>query len=73
MFIKKNEWPFQPPDLNSMDYSVWESLTKKVCAWNAEKYTEQELKDKINKSRITYQLLKFVSPYIFLEKKTLIG
>lgn len=46
-FIKKDEWPPQSPDLNPMDYSVWDSLSEKVYAGRTEKFTEQELKDRI--------------------------
>ena len=35
------------PDLNPMDYSVWDLLTKNVYAGRTEKFTEQEPKDKI--------------------------
>ena len=29
-FIKKDEWPPQSPDLNPMDYSIWNLLSEKV-------------------------------------------
>ena len=48
---KEDEWPPQPPDLNPMDYSVWDLLTKKAYAERTEKYTEQELKDKTKEKR----------------------
>ena len=60
MLIKKDGWPPQWPDLNKMDYSVRDSLTKKVCGWRTEKFTEQELK---------FQLLKFVCKTIFSRKR----
>jgi hypothetical protein len=37
----------QSPDLNPMDYSMCDSLSEKVYAGRTEKFTEQELKDKI--------------------------
>jgi hypothetical protein len=48
-FIKEDEWPPQSPDLNPMDYTMWDSLSEKVYAGRTEKFTEQELKDKIQK------------------------
>jgi hypothetical protein len=46
-FIKKDEWPPQSPDLNPMDYTMWDSLSEKVYAGNlrtksrnGQKYTE---------------------------------
>ena len=36
-------WPPQSPDLNPMDYSIWDSLSEKVYKGR----TENELKDKI--------------------------
>ena len=47
MFTQKDEWLPQSPDLNLMDYSVWDSLTKIVYARRMEKFTEHEQKDKI--------------------------
>jgi hypothetical protein len=46
-FIKKDECPPQSPDLNPMDYTIWDSLSEKVYAGRTEKFTEQEHKDKI--------------------------
>jgi hypothetical protein len=46
-FIEKDEWPPQSPDLNPMNYNMWDSLSEKVYAGGIEKFTEQELKDKI--------------------------
>ena len=52
------------PDLNPMNYSVWDLLTKNVYAGRTEKFTEQELKDKIkekwNKISVT-EIRKFIS------------
>ncbi|UYV76707.1 hypothetical protein LAZ67_14001843, partial [Cordylochernes scorpioides] len=31
-FINANEWPSESPDLNSLDYSLWEYLEEKVCS-----------------------------------------
>jgi hypothetical protein len=45
-FIKKDEWPRQFPDLNPMDYTMWDSLSEKVYAGRTENFTEQEHKDK---------------------------
>ena len=47
MFINNDEWLPRSPDLNPMDYSAWGSLTEKLHAGRTEKFTEQELKDKI--------------------------
>ena len=46
-FIRKDDWPPQSPDLNPMDYSVWNSLSEKVYKGKVEKFTEDELKRKI--------------------------
>jgi ABC-type sulfate transport system substrate-binding protein len=34
-------------DLNPMDYAMWDSLSETVYAGRTEKFTEQELKEKI--------------------------
>ena len=31
-FIKKDEWPPSSPDLNPLDYSVWENLESRACS-----------------------------------------
>ena len=31
-FISKEDWPVQSPDLNSLDYSIWSILEKRVCS-----------------------------------------
>jgi hypothetical protein len=46
-FIKQDEWPPQSPNLNPMDYTMWDSLSEKVYASRTDKFTEPELKDKI--------------------------
>ena len=46
-FIKKDEWPPQSPDLNPMDYTIWDSLSEKVYKGRTHKFTENELKEKI--------------------------
>ena len=46
-FIKKDEWPPQSPDLNPMDYTIWDSLSEKVYKGRTQKFTENELKEKI--------------------------
>ena len=46
-FIKKDRWPHQSPDLNPMDYTVWNSLTEKVYYQQREAFTEEPLKQKI--------------------------
>ena len=46
-FIKKDEWPQQSPDLNPMDYTIWDSLYEKVYKGRTQKFTENELKEKI--------------------------
>jgi hypothetical protein len=38
------------PDLIPMDYTMWDSLSEKVYAGRTEKFTEQELKDKIQEN-----------------------
>ena len=35
------------PDLNSMNYNAWDSITAKGYAGRMEKFIEQELNDKI--------------------------
>jgi hypothetical protein len=42
-FIKKDECPPQPHDLNPMDLTMWDSLSEKVYAGRTDKFTEQEL------------------------------
>ena len=46
-FIGKDDWPPQSPDLNPMDYHVWDSLSEKVYEGRSTKFTERELKQKI--------------------------
>jgi hypothetical protein len=46
-FIKKDEWHPQSPNLNPMDYTMWDTLSEKVYAGRTEKFTEHEVKDKI--------------------------
>ena len=46
-FIKKDEWPPQSPDLNPMDYTIWDSLSEKVYKGRTQKFTENELKEKM--------------------------
>ena len=46
-FIKKDEWPPESPDLNPMDYTIWDSLSEKVYKGRTQKFTENELKEKI--------------------------
>ena len=46
-FIKKDEWPPQSPDLTPMDYTIWDSLSEKVYKERTQKFTENELKEKI--------------------------
>ena len=46
-FIKKDQWPPQSPDLNPMDYSIWDSLSEKVYKGRNKKFTEEELKQRI--------------------------
>ena len=46
-FIKKDEWPPQSPDVNSMDYSIWELLKDKVYRGRNDKFSVTELKQKI--------------------------
>ena len=31
-FISKEDWPAWSPDLNSLDYSIWSILEKRVCS-----------------------------------------
>ena len=45
-FIGKDNWPPQSPDLNPMDYHVWDSLSE-VYEGRSMKFTEKELKQKI--------------------------
>ena len=46
-FIGKDDWPPKSPDLNPMDYHVWDSLSEKVYEGRSTKFTERELKQKI--------------------------
>ena len=46
-FIKKDQWPPQSPDLNLMDYTIWDPLSEKVYKGRTHKFTENELKEKI--------------------------
>ena len=46
-FIGKDNCPCQSPDLNPMDYNVWDSLSEKVYESRSTKFTERELKQKI--------------------------
>ena len=42
-FIGEDDWPSQSPDLNLMDYHVWDSLSEKVYEGRSTKFTEREL------------------------------
>ena len=46
-FNGKDDWPPQSPDLNLMDYHVWDSLSEKVYEGRSTMFTERELKQKI--------------------------
>ena len=46
-FIGKDDWLPQSPDINPMDYHVWDSLLEKVSEGCSTKFTEGELKQKI--------------------------
>ena len=46
-FIGKDDWPPQSSDLNPMDYHVWDSLSEKEYEGRSTKFTESELKQKI--------------------------
>ena len=46
-FNGKDDWPPQSPDLNPMDYHVWDSLSEKAYKGRSTKFTERELKQKI--------------------------
>ena len=46
-FIGNDEWPPQSPDLNQIDYHVWDSLSEKVYEGRSTKFTERELMQKI--------------------------
>ena len=46
-FIGKDDWPPQSPELNPMDYHVWDSLSEKVYEGRSTKFNERELKQKI--------------------------
>ena len=72
MFIKKDEWPPQSPDLNPMDYSVWDSLNEKVYGKRTEKFTEQDLKDKI-KEKWDETSVAEIREFISFWKKTSIS
>ena len=45
-FIGKDDWPPQSPDLNPMDYQVW-NLSGKVYEGHSTNFTERELNQKI--------------------------
>ena len=38
------------PDLNPMDYTIWQSLAEKVYAGQPNAFTEEQLKEKIKES-----------------------
>ena len=46
-FINKNEWPPQSPDLNPMDYFVWNTLKEMVYAEQRQPFTEITLRRRI--------------------------
>ena len=46
-FIGKDDWPPKSLDLNPMDYHVWDSLSENVYEGRSKKFTERELKQKI--------------------------
>ena len=58
------------PDLNPMNYSVWDSLIEKVYAGRTEKFTEQELNYKIEEKRDKLSVAK-IYYYISSWKKRL--
>jgi hypothetical protein len=46
-FINKDSWPPQSPDLNPLDYFVWNALSEKVYANRHTPFTMPELKEAI--------------------------
>ena len=49
-FIKKDEWPPNSPDLNAMDYAIWNHLRDAVYLGRKEPYTVNKLRDKIQEA-----------------------
>ena len=49
--IGKDDWPSLSPDLNPMNYHVWDSLSEKVYEGRSTKFTERELMQKIQQCR----------------------
>ncbi|GFR86853.1 hypothetical protein ElyMa_006063600 [Elysia marginata] len=45
-FIAKDDWPPQSPDLNLMDYAMWDSLAEKVYMGQSIAFTENEIRAK---------------------------
>ena len=46
-YIKKNDWPPNSPDLDPMDYCIWNQLSTKVYAGRRLPFTLDELKERI--------------------------
>ena len=61
-FIGKDDWPPQSPDLNPMDYHVWDSLSEKLYEGRSTKFTERELKQKISNSGNEFHRGEFKKP-----------
>ena len=49
-FIKKDDWPPKSPDLNPMDFTIWNQLRDAVYKDRTEPYTVNELRDRIQES-----------------------
>ena len=46
-YIKKDSWPPNSPDLNPMDYAIWNQLSTKVYNQRRTPFTVNELKARI--------------------------
>ena len=46
-YIKKDDWPPNSPDLNPMDYCIWNQLSTKVYSGRRMPFTIEELKERI--------------------------
>ena len=49
-FIAKDDWPPMSPDLNPMDFSMWDSRSEKVYRERTEPFTEETLREAIRKA-----------------------
>jgi hypothetical protein len=53
-FILKDEMPSQSPDLNPMDYAMWDSLSEKVYAAGQRSLLSRNLRTKSSRCGLKY-------------------